>query len=265
MQFWLGRWGRAAVACLKRQHEKGRRGEKIWRLTCWRVGGLRLPTAERRGRPVLPPLLTFSCCFWTSRRSSKKVRSQYGDPDTGDRRHVRQGVRRAHRPSLFQGHARPGDAASRPVPGRRGDRDRDDDRQPRPRRARPRRHRPSLPRCGGNLHRHHARHRHDGRDRAGAGHRRARRQDDRADRRHGALRLRQLGRSVQSGQRAVVRAGPAVRGLRCHERTALPVGPGAQEHGDWCVRGGAPEGSACLSPLPRCAPGSPPSARPSSR
>ena len=55
------------------------------------------------------------------------------------------------------------------------------------------------------------------------------RQDDRPHRRDGALRVRQLGRPLQPGQRAVVRAGAAAGRLRRDERAALPVERGEEE------------------------------------
>ena len=81
----------------------------------------------------------------------------------------------------------------------------------------------SAPRKRGDRHRHHPRHRYDGRDCPGACGRSAAGQDDCADRRDGAVCVWQLGRIVQSRQRAVVRAGPSPRCLRRDERAALPV------------------------------------------
>ena len=56
----------------------------------------------------------------------------------GDRRHVRQEVRRADRAPVLSRHARAGDAAPRALPTGRDDRNRHDDRQPRSGRCRTR-------------------------------------------------------------------------------------------------------------------------------
>ena len=55
------------------------------------------------------------------------------------------------------------------------------------------------------------------------------RQDDRADRRDGAIRVRQLRRALQPRQRAVVRAGAAGRRLRRDERPAFRLGSRPEE------------------------------------
>ena len=166
--------------------------------------------------------------------------------------HVRQGVRRAHRPALFQGHARPGDAAPRPLPRRGGHRDGDDDRQPRARRSRPRRHRPALPR---------------------------RVREPASSITHGTDTMVETARALADAGLAgktIVLTGAMVPyafgssdglfnlgsalsfvqvlppgRLRRHERPALRVGRGAQEHDDRRLRGTrlrAPDGAAAMSP-----------------
>jgi len=76
-----------------------------------------------------------------------RPRSTHADPTARDRRHVRQRVRRDHRETLFQGHPRPGNAATRARRARPGDPHADDDRQPRDARSRPRTDPQVLPRA----------------------------------------------------------------------------------------------------------------------
>src|SRR3989454_5882364 len=115
----------------------------------------------------------------------------------------------------------------------------DDDRQPRHDRRRSRAHRRAMQAGLGIAHRRHARDRHDGRDRGGAGSRdvAAIGQDHRADRRDGSVRVWQLGRLVQSRQRAVVRADAAGRRVPRDERTVLPMGSREKKQRDRSVRG----------------------------
>ena len=54
--------------------------------------------------------------------------------------------------------------------------------------------------------------------------------DHRLDRRDGTLRVRELGRLVQPRVRAVVRSGAAARCVHRHERSALSLECGAEEH-----------------------------------
>ncbi len=58
----------------------------------------------------------------------------------------------------------------------------------------------------------------------------------RPDRRHGAIRVWQLGRPVQPGERTVVRTSAAARGLCGDERPAFSMERGRQEPGDGGVR-----------------------------
>src|SRR2546427_5583118 len=120
------------------------------------------------------------------------------------------------------------------MPDRRLDSDADDDRQPRHDRRRSRADRRAMQAGLGIAHRRHARDRHDGRDRGGAGGRAAAGigQDHRADRRDGSVRVWQLGRLVQSRQRGVVRTDAAGRRVPRDERAVLPMGSREKEQGD---------------------------------
>src|SRR5664279_1566185 len=154
-----------------------------------------------------------------------------GDPHPGDRRDVRQGIRRADGPPVLQGHAHRGDAAARPLRGAGGRRDGHDAGQSRDDAARPGHDLDAVPGGLREVDRRHARHGHDGGD--GPGPRRgSNRQVDRPHGRHGAVGVRQLRRSLQSRERAVLRPAPARRRLRRDERPLLfvgqrPEGPGA--------------------------------------
>src|SRR5438128_2070425 len=56
--------------------------------------------------------------------------------------------------------------------------------------------------------------------------------------RDGAIRIRQLGWTVQPRERAVIRAGAAAGRLSCDERPLFRMGPGAKESRDRRVRSG---------------------------
>ena len=116
-------------------------------------------------------------------------------------------------------------------------------------------------------HRDYARHRHNDGNR-GRGRWRCHRENSRANRSDDPLRLWQFRRPLQSGQRALVRAGTASRSLHCHTRSMLSLGPRPEKPRARRVRGnsaglsaksqvhlnrerGSPLGFALLS-LARC-------------
>src|SRR5581483_11616016 len=153
--------------------------------------------------------------------------------------------------AVVRRHTPAGNAATRAVPRRRIGPHADDDRQPADDRCRSRADRRTMPSRGRVADRRHARDRYDGRHCARPRKRIARQQDDRVDRRDGAVCVRQLRRTVQSRQRAVVRAGPRAGRVRRDERPLLRLEQGEEEHADGRVRGDMTKRSTQRTPRPQ--------------